>query len=330
VIDKTHTDGLLHEIGSPPPAMALTAVSVAIPTLNGGAQLLELLEAVFSQRIDGPLEVLIADSESTDGSIQRALGRFPEIRLFAVQRQHFDHGLVRSALVARARSPKVALFSQDALPLGTDYLASMAAVLEQPDIAGVYARQLPRGDADPLIRAQLECWTPPPEDNAAAGPIIKGLVEGQTLDQLGPLERMKLARFDNVASMVQTELIEELPFPAREFGEDIAWGAQILERGLRIAYLPSACVEHHHPPNLWGIFARHRIAHRQARTEFGLHAVPGLRHLALALLGGIPEDLRAGPIWALRGLPRRCAALLGQWAGGRQPATGKTAQERHR
>jgi len=314
------TQPLLVEHGRPAADASATVprIAVAIPTLNGGARLLELLDAVHSQDLNGgDLEVLIADSESDDASIAEALRRFPKLRLFTVERRRFNHGLVRSAMVEAARAERVALFSQDAVPVGSRYLSNLAAVLEDERVAGVYARQVPRPGADPLVRATLEHWTPSPGEGAGREPLHRALPGGTPLASLPPRERMRLARFDNVGSMVRAEVVARLPFPARPFGEDLAWGASVLAAGLRLAYLPTACVEHHHDPLISETFRRNRLAHFQARDEFGLHAVPDLPHLARALVAGLPADLENGTIWALRGLPRRGAALLGQWAGAR-------------
>ena len=330
---------LLVPWGSPEPAAGRPRISIAIPTLNGGSRLLDLLTAVYAQDLaDGALEVLIADSESDDGSISEVLERFPRARLFTVDRRRFNHGLVRTAMVEAAQAPLVAFFSQDAVPLGRDYLAAMSAALEGDRVAGVYARQVPRPGADPLVREMLYRWTPPAAEGADRGLQLRALPKGAPLDTFPPMERMKLARFDNVGSMVRAEVVRRIPFPVREFGEDISWGASVLAAGFSLAYLPTACVEHHHAPLIGRTFRRNRLAHRQAREEFGLHSVPDLRHLARALVTGLPQDFRQGPLWALRGLPRRGAALLGQWAGARdalreQPdgtpaSTGSAAENR--
>jgi len=316
---------LLVERYSPTEPPVGPEVSVVIPTLNGGELLQALLRALGNQTLAGGLEVLIADSESDDGSIEAAVHEHPNLRIFTVSRARFDHGLVRTALVKKAQAPKVALFSQDAVPLDENYLLRMATALDDERIAGVYARQEPRPGADPLVRDMLERWTPAPLDPESNRPILTGLNDDKRLHDLPPVERMKLARFDNVASMVRANIIEQIPFPSRDFGEDIAWGALVLSAGLKLGYLPTARVAHHHPPRLRATFERNRVAHRQARGEFGLHAVPRLSDLAVALMSGVPDDLRAGPIWALRGLPRRGAALLGQWAGARD--VGRAAEK---
>ncbi|MCP4869334.1 MAG: glycosyltransferase [Proteobacteria bacterium] len=301
-----------HDDHASAPDAAAPAVSVVVPVLNGGSRLLSLLDAVARQRVDGEIEILLADSGSTDGCIRAAHGRVHGLRTFDVVGT-YDHGRVRTALVEAARAPLVALLSQDAVPVGMTYLAALARALDEASAAGAYARQVPRAGADPLVRATLERWTP-----AGATVVLQRAPEGG-LASLAPSDRMARARFDNVGSMVRREAVAALPFPSRPFGEDLAWGAAILEAGGALAYAPEAVVEHHHDPTLRETFDRHRVAHRQACSEFGLRSVPSLPAAAVAWAAGIPRDVRdGGPTWAVRGAPRRAAALLGQWLGGRE------------
>lgn len=304
---------LLTERGAGGPAQP--AISVAVPVLDGGPRLVALVRAVLDQVVGaGPVELLLADSGSADGAVERAAALAPTVRLFDVAPGWFDHGLVRTELVRAARSPLVALLSQDAVPLGRRYLEALAAPFRVGDVAGATARQVPRPGADALVRAALEAWTP-----AVSGPpfLVRRLPPGG--EGLAPAERMRLARHDNVGSMVRRCHVLAHPFPSRPFGEDLAWGWAVLQAGLALAYVPTAEVEHSHEPTLRTTFARHRASHRQARAEFGLVAVPNPVAGALALLSGVPADLRAGGArGAIIGLPRRAAALMGQWMGGRE------------
>ena len=47
-------------------------VSLVIPTLNGGARFLEVLDALASQDLEGGFEMLVIDSGSSDGTPERA------------------------------------------------------------------------------------------------------------------------------------------------------------------------------------------------------------------------------------------------------------------
>lgn len=294
----------------PAPSGPRPAISVAIPVLNGGVRLGQLVRAVRNQVVGaGPVELLLADSGSTDGAIEAIASG---ARVFDVD--VFDHGLVRTELVRAARAPLVALFSQDAVPVGDRMLEALAAPFIEPDVAGATARQVARPGADALQVAELAAWTP----DGAEPFVIRRLPPGGA-SLPGP-ERMRLARHDHVAAMVRRCHVLEYPFPSRAFGEDLAWGWTVLTAGRALAYVPSAVVEHSHTPRLRTVFARNRVAHRQARGEFGVTAVPSPMAGLLALAAGIPADVAiAGPLTALRtGLPRRAAALAGQWLGARE------------
>jgi len=293
----------------PAPSGQSPTFSVVVPVLNGGARLVELGKALAAQ--DGAVEVLLADSGSTDGAFEAAAATCAA-RRFDVAPGRYDHGLVRTALVRAARAPLVAILSQDAVPQGSAYLSRLAVPFrEDARVAGAHARQIPRAGADPLVRASLDRWTPPGDR-----PVVRVLPPGGA--SLPPRERMRLARFDNVASMVRRDDVLERPFPSREFGEDLSWGWATLLAGRALAYAPRAVVEHSHEPTLREVHDRNVLSHRQARAEFGLRAVPGLTAGVIALLAGVPDDLMdGGPRWAAKGVPRRAAALLGQWRGGR-------------
>ena len=290
------------------------ACSVVVPVLDGGPRLVALVEAVLSQRITGGVEVLLADSGSRDGATDEARRRGPAVRAFDV-RGPYNHGLVRSALVRAARGPRVALLSQDSVPRTRHYLRRLGAPLDDPSVAGTFARQVARPGADPLVVATLRRWTPPPEQVPRRR---RQLGPGAALDALPPRARIRLAAFDNVGSMVRRERVLEVPFPESDFGEDLRWGAEVLRRGWALIYVPEAVTEHHHDPSLWESLRRDRANHAMLRRRFGLHAVAGPVEVLRALPSGLLEDAHeAGPLWALRGVPRRVGALAGQWAGGR-------------
>lgn len=75
-------------------------VSVIVPTLNAGAWIVPLLQALRTQSLR-PEEVLVVDSDSTDGTA--ALARRHGAQVLAICRERFDHGATRDwALRARA------------------------------------------------------------------------------------------------------------------------------------------------------------------------------------------------------------------------------------
>ena len=203
---------LLRELGRAAPGTP--TLSVAVPVLDGGERLVTLARAVRAQAggFPGGVELLLADSGSIDGAFDRAADAFGAgARRFLVARGRYDHGRVRSALVLAARAPLVALFSQDAVPLEGALAALAEPFAGHPDLAGMMARQVPRPGADPLVRATLQRWTPD-----GSGAVIRRLPPGAA--SLPPAERMRLARFDNVGSMVRPEAVasdsRSIPWPS--------------------------------------------------------------------------------------------------------------------
>lgn len=315
---------LLREVRPPLGTAPAPVVSVCVPVLDGGERLNELVDALLCQRADFPdgLEVLLADSGSQDGAFRLALERHPQVRGFAVAPRRFNHGLVRNEMGKLARGQLLAFLSQDAIPQPGCLTKLAQTLAEDPELAGVYARQVARPSADPLVQRRLEKWTP-----QGSEPVRQEL-SNQSWEQQSPREKMRVARFDNVCSMLRGDLLAESPFEEVDFGEDILWGAAMIRSGRAIAYVPGAIVEHSHKPEFRASFERNLAAHIQASRDFGLDAVPNLRDLPSALLSGVPADLEAGgPAWAMKGIPRRAAELAGQWLGGRRGRAQRKARK---
>jgi GT2 family glycosyltransferase len=304
-------------------APARPAISVVIPVLNGGPRYVAVIEALSAQRVRDSgdrsgVEILVADSGSKDGATEEVARRFPHVRLFDVFPDEFDHGRVRTGLALAAHAPLVAILSADALPLHDDYLERLAGAFDDPEVAGVYARQVPGPSADPLVVAALARWTPSAEE-LGEGPHVRDAPAGDWWDDASPADAMRAARLDNVASMVRRDVVLAFPFPPRTFGEDVSWARLVAQAGRRLGYAPQARVEHHHDPTVAELFSRNRRAHRQVAAEFGVRAVPSTVAGFVALAADtVAVTRRHGPVWAARTLPRRAAALAGQWVGRRE------------
>ena len=81
------------------------------------------------------------------------------MRLLEIDPATFNHGLTRNQAIAAAEGEYVALLTQDAVPLGTDWLQHLVDALEStPGAAGAYGRQVLRADVHPYHRWRLEHW----------------------------------------------------------------------------------------------------------------------------------------------------------------------------
>jgi len=74
-------------------------VTVAIPVLNGGELLVQGLQAIARQVLAAEVEILVADSGSSDGSPERA--REHGARVIEIPRSGFAHGRTRNLLALK-------------------------------------------------------------------------------------------------------------------------------------------------------------------------------------------------------------------------------------
>jgi len=248
-------------------------ISLVIPTLNGGARFLEVLEALAIQDVEGGVELIVVDSGSTDGTPEAAAEA--GARVERIPPEEFGHGRTRNLGISLARNEIVALLTQDALPIGPSYLKNLAAAFDRSRLDGVYARQFPRPDCDPLLAERLRQWSATRNE-----PELKVFAPGdpersrEMYRCLPAIERYLCCAFDDVASAVRRSSWERIPLPDRPFGEDVAWAREVLLAGGAVAFEPTACVEHSHRIQMRREMKRIYCDHKNLHELFGLYNVP--------------------------------------------------------
>jgi len=306
--------------------MAPFATAV-VPVKNGAEHLPVLLGALRAQDLPGGLEILVIDSGSADGSTR--LAREAGAAVLEIPAASFDHGETRNLGGREARGEQLLFLSQDAVPAGTDFAHKLIGPLAaDARVAGAFARQEPRPDADALTRRDLGNWV-------ASGtlPRTAFVDDAARFEALPPGERHRLAAFDNVASAVRRATLLEHPFVASRFGEDIEWGLRMLRAGRGIAYVPEAVVVHSHRRRARTLFRRNYLGHRLLARLFELRAIPDLPHLVRAIASGGASDLRTlfrarDPLSSWLAAPAQTlAAAYGQYLGGRDEDLGRPYPE---
>jgi len=289
-------------------------VSILIPTLDGAADLDRLLPALARQRVEGGVELRAVDSSSTDGTVERLRRAGASVEV--IPRTEFRHGATRNTLARGARGEFLLFLSQDAVPDGDSFIATLLAAFERdPRLAGATARVLPHADDDPLT-ARTVLGAP----EARARTQVMGGDEGEP-------------RFNNVAGMVRASVFREVPFPDVTFGEDFVWATQLIARGWRVAFVAEAVVRHAHRYGPRAAFERYRTDARFHREELGHIVRPSVRSVARGLLFELREDLRfvranRAPLRHLLRAPGlRAAQVLGQYFGSQGPVPGRVEHD---
>lgn len=268
-------EGGNNAVGGPP------TVSVVIPTRNGGAAFRACLEAVHRQELEEDYEVICIDSGSTDDTLRHC--REFGVRVIGIDPRTFNHGLTRNHAIAAARGEFVALLTQDAVPLGNDWLHWLVTALKStPRAAGAYGRQVMRENVNPYLRWRLEAWAA-----TRSEPAVQEIRDRAAFEAAPPLEKLALVSFDNVNSCIRKSVWSEMPFSAVAFGEDIDWSLRVMQAGHAIVYEPRARVLHSHNDSLWRDFKRIYLDHRHLNRLLGMRQIPTFGDLVRSLIRGL-------------------------------------------
>lgn len=224
---------------------ALRSISVLMPTWQGAEFLERVLERLAAQRCEIPWDFLAIDSGSTDGTLEILERWKPKLgvplRVENVHQSAFDHGDTRNLLAASSAGELLVFLTQDAIPSGPEWLATLARNFDDPNVGAAYCRNVPRPDA--ALLTKLFSANDP---GYTAGRRETRIADEAEYAALGPHERRLLYNFNDVASALPRELWELHPLPRTSFGEDVLLARALLEAGWTVVYDDVATVEHSH------------------------------------------------------------------------------------
>lgn len=298
-----------------------------MPTWNAGPLLDEVLAAVRAQQSPAFDELVAVDSGSRDGTVERLLAS--GFRVASIPQKDFDHGGTRDRGIAMSTGDVVVLLVQDATLQGTDWLAKMVAPFADPDVAGVWSRQIPRAKCQPVMKRRILGWP-----GWGDGVTVKRLAAGQRLEELPPFERLFTCAFDNVASAIRRTAWQRFPLGPRRFGEDVHFGKRVIEAGMALAHQGGAVVMHSHDRSAWAEGKRTFCDHRNLHALFGLVGIPTREALDGAIVHatkehcdyvkslGLPAEEEAAALrWTVEYVKWQCwGQYMGAKAGARLPS----------
>jgi len=204
-------------------------VYCVIRTFNEERYLARCLETLAAQTDCPPIKVIIIDSGSTDSTLAIAKA-YPGVTLAHAERSElhsFDFAKALNQGIRLATSELVAILSAHAIPAGVNWMSSLLRWFDDERVVGVYGRQLPWPDADPLEEARL---------HKTFGSETAVFNAGDALDKLA---------FSNAASVIRRAVWQEIPFRLPS-AEDLQWAKDVLQMNHKIVYDSAAIVYHSH------------------------------------------------------------------------------------
>ncbi|MDD5760248.1 MAG: glycosyltransferase [Desulfobulbaceae bacterium] len=259
--------------------------SVVIPTKNGGQLFKLAIEALKKQNAWANTELIIIDSGSTDGTVEAA--RAANAKVVEISPRDFNHGSTRDLGISMASCELVVLMVQDAVAEKTDLLEAILQPFDDPEVAGVYARQKPQPQADLLTKRNLNSWMTGRLDRE-----VRKLESLEWYESLLPMGKYLFCNFDNVCSAIRKSVWKEQKFGVIGFGEDIDWAERVLKMGHKIVYEPTAVVIHSHSRPMSYEYKRTYVCHRKLYQKFGLQLVPSLTGAIISWFHSVLSDTK--------------------------------------
>jgi rhamnosyltransferase len=216
--------------------------SIIIPTLNA-ASLLAPLISVLREQSQKPLEIIVVDSSSDDGTadLAKKMGCLVDV----IPQEAFDHGGTRNRGTQLANGEIFVFLTQDALPVNLDFLQLLLAPIHEDVATAVTARQIPYPQASPL-----EVF-----DRMTNYPSKTHVRQWSDVETMGVMAYF----FSNAASAIDRSTFEAVGgFPVGlVVNEDMLFCARLLKAGYHVAYQADALIYHSHTYTFQELFQRY-------------------------------------------------------------------------
>jgi len=204
---------------------------VIVPTLNAAADWPQFAPALLA--CVRPDQVLLIDSESTDGTVE--LASKAGFGVCSIARTEFNHGGTRQRAAEMLPDEDILVYlTQDAVLAGSNELKKLIAAFDDPQVMAAYGRQVPRPGAC-AIEAHARDFN---------YPAVSRLQELTSRRRLG-LKTIFMS--NSFAAYRRSALMGVGGFPSNViFGEDTITAANLILAGYKVAYVAEACVYHSH------------------------------------------------------------------------------------
>ncbi len=235
---------------SPSDATRDEVTSVIIVNFNAGRYLLAAVESVFAQDI--PVEIIVVDNHSTDGSLENLTEQIVDRRLIVIRlERNFGFAHACNAGIAKAQGASFLMFNPDcrmapgALRIlrealsADDRLGMAGPLLVNPD--GTEQRGGRRDIPNPW---QIFCMTLQFHRLMPNHPRFRSI---NLHDQPIPDRPVAVQAISGACMLVKRSVVEKVGTLDRAFFmhfEDLDWCLRFSQAGFGIVFVPQAVVEH--------------------------------------------------------------------------------------
>jgi rhamnosyltransferase len=197
-------------------------VSIILRSFNEGWALRETLPAVQAQEFKH-WELIVIDSGSTDGSVELIRAANPK-QFIQIRHEDYNPSRVMNHGMRLAGSDFGIFLNADAMPQGSNWLRPLVVALQDPNVAAVFGKQIPRPDSQAVFACDYDrCFGP----------------------------NRETAKWDHFFSMVSSGLRKDIWakrgfLEKMQYSEDDEYTRWCRAQGHRIVYCEDSVVMHSH------------------------------------------------------------------------------------
>ncbi len=211
----------------------MTTVSIVMRSMNDIKYIEQTLQAITTQ-IFTDFELINVDSGSSDGTFEIVRKYNPD-KSYQIKPAEYIPGRVLNNAILKCSGKIIVFNNSDCIPQNREWLGNLIRpLLEDKNVTAVYANQLSRLDARPLVK----------KDNSRAfgdGHVAAGWKHF----------------FSLASSATRKSTLLQTPFNEKiQYSEDVEWSWRIKQNGAKIIYVPEAMVEHSHNYTLREVWKR--------------------------------------------------------------------------
>jgi len=207
--------------------------SFVLCTRNVEGSISTLLQAIYNQDYDGEIEVIIMDS--SDDRTPDVVRDFP-VTLVRVEPHDYNNAKTRNEGADMTTGNLLIFLSVDIEIRDKSWLSKLTRHFSIPEVAGVFGRQIPKEDAQPMEKFFYNRIYP--QDT-----VTLELIEGK-------LNHKMHVYFSNVNAAIRRSVWEDIKLPEMLISEDLEWARRTLLAGYKIIYDSEAAVYHSHRRSL--------------------------------------------------------------------------------
>jgi glycosyltransferase involved in cell wall biosynthesis len=242
--------------------------SIVILSKNSTGVIENLVNKLLEQDFDEEYEVIFMDNSSTDGTVEYLESTpFKHKKIFNVAEGEFSHSGTRMRGAKEAVGKTVMFFTDDIIPIGTDFLAELTKPLREGKALATYGVcQVNPEACDPIDAFIHNNWWQGMYD------VVEPVPEF-CWNHFTPELRRRLCNFDNCSSAIDRELLLDLEFPPAPYGEDMLFAKKLILNGYKVAISKGAKFFHWHKVSFSYLMKRMCIDQHLSIPEFGIYYI---------------------------------------------------------